>query len=128
MGRLTEKRVFEHYNPDKETTVLRMKGVLQIVDSISDGGKIKSRYYLAGKAIDKLAEYEDMEEQEVLYRKVWALVPECHKPRDCEGDCEFCDWNGFKIQEEKVKISEIDADNYFLTKEAAEAALKEMER
>lgn len=69
MERLTEKRRFKFFRPDEETTTVCVDGYFEMVENDDDffGGK-ETHYYLAGEAIDKLADYEDAEEQGLLLR------------------------------------------------------------
>lgn len=62
MDRLTTKKWFEHYMPDKETTTLCVDDYITIIES-SDLPYDTSRYYLVGEAVEKLAYYEDLEKQ-----------------------------------------------------------------
>ena len=68
MERLTIKKRFKHHRPDEETTAVCVDGYIQIVEPIEYATHATSHYYLVGKAIDKLAEYEDAEEQGLLVR------------------------------------------------------------
>lgn len=69
MKRLTEKRRFKDFRPDEEITTICVDGYFEVVDNYNNFscGK-ESHYYLVGEAIDKLAEYEDAEEQGLLLR------------------------------------------------------------
>ena len=68
MGRLTEKRRFKYFRPDEETTTVCVDGYIEHVEIDDDSIKKEHHYYLVGEAFDKLAEYEDLEEQGLLLR------------------------------------------------------------
>jgi len=74
MDRLTFKKWFEHYKPDEETTTICVDGYVQIVETQeSNYGDLiakhqKQHHYLVGDAIDRLAEYENAEEQGLLWK------------------------------------------------------------
>lgn len=69
MERLTEKRRFKDFRPDEETTTICVDGYFEVVENynVFSCGE-ESHYYLVGEAIDKLAEYEEAEEQGLLLR------------------------------------------------------------
>ena len=79
-------------------------------------------------AIEKLADYEDAEEQGLLYRKVWMIECFCHKPSDCDGDCEYCHMNELEVNEEIIKCSDFDETKHYNTKEEAENKLASMQK
>ena len=60
MKRLTFKKRFEFYKPDEKTTAVCVDGYTQICEVNNADEK---HFYLVGKAVDKLAKYEDLEEQ-----------------------------------------------------------------
>jgi len=66
MGRLTFKRRFEFFKPDEETTTISIKGYTQITEQ--EGTRGAKSFYLVGEAVEKLADYEDAEEQGLLLR------------------------------------------------------------
>lgn len=66
MGRLTFKKRFEHYNPDKETIVICVDDYTQIVESEETQFGEFLHYYLEGKAVDKLAGYEELKERGLI--------------------------------------------------------------
>ena len=80
--------------------------------------------YFAGQAINKLAEYENSEEEGrlvVLPCKVGTRVYEIYQ---------FCGCGAWEIEEHKIKLEDLDkiGKTVFLTREEAEKALKEMEK
>lgn len=89
-----------------------------------------------GEVINKLAEYEDLEEQGLLLRlpctigtTVYAVVRECEGDSfECYHTCDTCTWSDTHIKEVIFDIEYIgDVGNWiFLTKEEAEQALAEM--
>lgn len=74
MERLSFKKWFEHYKPDEETTTICIDGYIHIVETgvepINDEflRKQPEHYYLVGEAVDKLAQYENAEEQGLLWK------------------------------------------------------------
>lgn len=71
MDRLTFKKWFEHYKPDEETTTICVDDYVQIVEAPETNHDCiiaKPHHYLVGDAIDRLAEYEDAEEQGLLWK------------------------------------------------------------
>ena len=74
----------------------------------------------------KLKKYEDLEEQGLLYKKVFYLSNECSKPRDCGLGCDDCPSNRFEVESEIIPFNEY-SDEYFTTEAEAEQKLKEME-
>lgn len=73
MARLTFKKWFEHFKPDEETTTILLNGYTEIVEPTFEPGSMASLqavtyHYLVGSAVDKLAEYEDLEEQGLLLK------------------------------------------------------------
>lgn len=91
-------------------------------------------------AIDRLAEYEDLEEQGKLLKLpcavgdtiffVWMGCPKDYKEeycRDHEGSCENCFHRVPEIVSRDFRMSDIpNMDKIFATREEAEAALKEL--
>lgn len=78
MARLTFKKWFEHYKPDEETTTILVNGYTQIIEPAFDFVRMESlqavqNYYLVGTAVDKLAAYEDAEEEGLLHRTPVAI-------------------------------------------------------
>ena len=78
--------------------------------------------------VEEFKAYKDAEEQGLLYMKVYVLEDFCHKPKDCEGDCEFCSGNELCIDSEYILYSEFDKTKHFKTREKAEAKLAEMQK
>lgn len=71
MNRFTFKKWFEYFRPDEETTTICVNGYTQIVEPANinrDCVIEKQHYFLVGAAVDKLAEYEDAEEEGFLFR------------------------------------------------------------
>lgn len=89
-----------------------------------------------GEVINKLAEYEDLEEQGLLLKlpcaigtTVYAVVRECEGDSfECYHTCDTCTWSDTHIKEVIFDIEYIgDVGNWiFLTKEEAKQALAEM--
>ncbi len=91
-------------------------------------------------AINKLAEYEDMEEQGSLLKlparigdEIFFISMNCPKDykkeycRDHEGSCENCHHRVPEIVSRDFRMLDIpNMDKIFATRESAEAALKEM--
>ena len=67
MERLTIKKWFDFYMPDQETTTIRADNYIHIVES-EDPPYDRQHHYLVGEAVDKLAHYEDLEEQGLLLK------------------------------------------------------------
>lgn len=63
MGRLTMQKWFEFFQPDEETTTICVDGYTQIVENDESYPYNKNHFYLVGEAVDKLANYEKLEEQ-----------------------------------------------------------------
>ena len=127
MKRLTEKRRFKDFRPDEEITTICVDGYFEVVDNYNNFscGK-ESHYYLVGEAIDKLAEYEDAEEQGLLLRipcKVGDIVYVFHTILECEYEYKVT-----RIRETQFEIPMIAmlGKSVFLTKAEAEKALEEM--
>ena len=133
--------------------IVEGKGKMRLTKKRADNG----RYYLSGlaevlnsypkgygliqvgHAVDKLAEYEDLEEQSRLLKLPCAVGDTVYYlDRFCSGTsldcpckpCESCEDYKLEIYEGKFKLNDINdfEKTVFLTKEEAEAALKELER
>lgn len=83
--------------------------------------------------LEKLAEYEDAEEQGLLYRKIFFIEDYCHKPSDCPLICEDCFDNYLEVKDRVVEINRIHiygeiGKTVFFTKEEAEQALERMKK
>ena len=112
-----------------------LSGLAEISNSYIKGyGRIQ-----VGHAVDKLAEYEDLEEQNRLLKLPCAVGDTVYYlDRFCSGTsldcpckpCESCEDYKLEIYEGKFKLNDINdfEKTVFLTKEEAEAALKELER
>ena len=144
MERLTFKKWFEFYKPDEETTTISVKGYTQITEL--EGARGNKGFYLVGEAVDKLAAYEDLEEQGLLLRlpcKVGDVVYYIQggyykKPQYCKvkpievteislknnRSGKNLDW-AIIANGTRYKISSI-GKTVFLTKAEAEAALEKM--
>ena len=69
MARLTFKKHLEGFRPDEKTTTICVNGYRQICEPIFLPDSIYPQYknyFLVGEAVDKLAAYEDAEEQGLL--------------------------------------------------------------
>lgn len=129
MARLTFKKWFERFRPDEKTTTICVNGYTQICEPIFLPDSIHPQFqncYLVGEAVDKLAAYEDAEEQGLLYRLpckigdiVFAIVEECE-------DFYIPDSNYYTIYPERFALYMIEeiGKSVFLTEPEAEAALK----
>ncbi len=149
MERLTV-RVKEGNRKD-ECFIPGNKNAIEKVEYICEGERWESEEY-KGKAVDKLAEYEDLEEQnrllklpcaagdtvhhlctfkngesEIIEMKVECVEP-CGAIRQHKGVCEI--WNVYaETDYTKAYFKFFDfGKTVFLTREEAEAALKELER
>lgn len=144
MKRFTFKKWFEHYKPDEETTTILVNGYTQIVEPAFDFEETSlqavANCYLVGKAIDKLAEYEDAEEHGLLLRLPVPIGTEVHEISKCFApNCEKCiafGWNDYcnpefhgKIYTHPMTHGNIPGfgKSVFLTKAEAEKALAKME-
>lgn len=136
MERLTV-RVKEGNRKD-ECFIPGNKNAIEKVEYICEGERWESEEY-KGKAVDKLAEYEDLEEQKRLLKLPCAVGDTVYYlDRFCSGTsldcpckpCESCEDYKLEIYEGKFKLNDINdfEKTVFLTKEEAEAALKELER
>jgi hypothetical protein len=74
-------------------------------------------------ALDKLKEYQELEKQGLLYRKVYYVDTECSHPSDCDGVCEYCDSNKLEVKSDIIRLRDIESSKYFLTEEDAMQAL-----
>ena len=103
------------------------------------GREIEGTAELLLQMADKLAEYEDLEEQGKLLKLPCAVGDTVYYlDRFCSGTsldcprrpCEPCDYYKLEIYEEKFKLNDINdfGKTVFLTRESAESALKELER
>ena len=66
MSRSTQKKMFSFYKSGKEKTCLDITEYTQIRDCKTDPRD--ERFYLVGEAVEKLAAYEDAEEQGLLLK------------------------------------------------------------
>ena len=76
MARLTFKKCFECFRSDEKTTTICVNGYTQICEPIFSPDSIHPQFqncYLVGEAVDKLASYEDAEEQGLLQRTPVAI-------------------------------------------------------
>lgn len=94
-----------------------------------------------GHAVEKLAEYEDLEEQGKLLKlptaigdEIFFIFMDCPKDykeeycRDHKGSCENCHHRVPEIVSRDFRMSDIlNMNNIFTTREEAEAALKALE-
>lgn len=129
MERLTMKKRFENYRPDEETTTVCVDGhmmhTVESIERIDDYLVVDhTERYLTGEVVDKLAYYEDLEEQGLLLKLhfgigdvVYEVVDGadgnyCVIARKCRTYALLCTLN------EKV------GKTVFLTKEEAEEALR----
>ena len=149
MERLTV-RVKEGNRKD-ECFIPGNKNAIKKVEYICEGERWESEEY-KGKAVDKLAEYEDLEEQNKLLKlpcAVGDIIWDIDFGRPCGyevtgfsfGSLNDDDWEEEKVLDKVVvyytnsngsitgtfAVSEI-GKSVFLIKEEAEAALKELER
>ena len=141
MERLTEKKSFLSYHSLQPVNVVKIGTEEEFkVETMND-------LYLVGSAIDKLAEYEDLEEQGLLLRLpvpegavVYTLsyIYECKFDYDCkEFDAYKCEedipckhqYKVYRVKETKFQKQMLAmlGETVFLTKEEAEQALARME-
>lgn len=80
--------------------------------------------FFEGDAVDKLAEYEDLEEQNRLLK-----LP-CEIGQRVYMIYQFCGKGAWEIEEHEIRLEDLEniGKTVFLTREEAEAALKELER
>lgn len=76
-------------------------------------------------ALDKLKEYQELEEQGLLYRKVYYIGAECYHPSDCNGLCEYCDCSELEVKSEIIRLCDIEIGKHFFTESDAEQALQD---
>ena len=128
MERLTEK---DRYSQDYKIQAKNLNS-----HCVAKDKKGYVTYY--GQHIDKLAEYEDLEEQGLLLRlpckvgtSVYMVAQDCGGDTlDCmRGDCEGCPYLYSFVEENKFETYMCDdiGKTVFLTKAEAEQKLKEME-
>lgn len=144
MKRLTQKRWFSFFKSGKAKMCLDITGYTQIRDSKTDPRG--ERFYLVGEAVEKLAAYEDAEEQGLLLRlpckvgdKIYRIGTMCdfgENPSDiCDDtDCEECFYDKALVIKEGIakeyhirRFLEGNSKYDFLTKEEAEQALKKIQ-
>ena len=138
MERLTFKKWFESFRPDEKTTTICVNGYTQICEPIFTPDSIypqSKNVFLVGEAVDKLAAYEDAEEQGLLLRLSCNTGDAVYLPlSSLRNPVEF---TIEKIEIYKDEIIYVDdADNewnesdfgktIFITKEEAKAALMKM--
>ncbi len=106
------------------------------------GREIEGTAELLLQLAEKLAEYEDLEEQGKLLKlpaaigdEIFFIFMDCPKDykeeycRDHDGSCENCPHRVPEIVSRDFRMLDIpNMDRIFVTREEAEAALKELER
>ena len=131
MERLTEKRDGQNVIP------LRQDGKNMWALTLAGMGDAPT-HFLYGDYADKLAEYEDLEEQGLLLRlpckigtSVYMVAQDCGGDTlDCmRGDCEGCPYLYSFVEENKFEAYMCDdiGKTVFITQAEAEQKLKEME-
>ena len=135
MERLTDKKQFLSYKS------LQLVNIVKVDEEETFVVSTMHDTYLTGSAVDKLAEYEDLEEQGLLLRlpcKVGDVVYTVSSYMECcseeckcvEEECDECvDYQRvYFIKETKFQIQMIATfgKTVFLTKEEAEAELAKM--
>lgn len=103
-----------------------LSGLAEVSNSYHEGyGRIQ-----VGNAVEKLAEYEDLEEQNRLIKLPCALGDMVYVLRLDNTAYMMNNEKVWEIVEDKFEIFHFDSigKTVFLTREAAEAALKELER
>ena len=129
MERLTV-RVKEGNRKD-ECFIPGNKNAIEKVEYICEGERWESEEY-KGKAVDKLAEYEDLEEQNRLLKLPCAVGDTVYTA--CSWGIESGIVGSIEIISDRIFVNNTrgqmigEARNIFLTREEAEAALKELER
>lgn len=120
MDRLTV-RVKEGDRKD-ECFIPGNKNPIEKVEYVHEDGRWESEEY-KGKAVDKLAEYEDLEEQGKLLK-----LP-CKIGQRVYMIYQFCGEGAWEIEEHKIKLEDLEniGKTVFLTRQEAEQALAEME-
>jgi hypothetical protein len=73
---------------------------------------------------DVLKEYQELEEQGLLYRKVYYIGAECSRPSDCDGACEYCDSSKLEVKSGIIRLCDMKSGEHFLTEADAEQALQ----
>ena len=100
--------------------------------------RAREREELAQQAIDRLAEYEDMEEQGLLVRlpckvgdRVYQVIDDCTFPGDCgtKRMCKGCEYRNLFIEKNTFRLYLLTDDGklrrgYYRTREEAEKALE----
>lgn len=97
-----------------------LSGLAEVSNSYHEGyGRIQ-----VGCAVEKLAEYEDLEEQNRLLK-----LP-CEIGQRVYMIYQFCGKGAWEIEEHKIRLEDLKniGKTVFLTREEAEAALEELER
>lgn len=112
MERLTEKRDGQNVIP------LRQDGKTKWALSCAGMGDAPTQF-LYGVHADKLAEYEDLEDQGKLLILAYEIVE--------VPDCPHCGHTKWKVKEVMIQPRLLDYSMFFKTQEEAEAALKEVE-
>lgn len=127
MERLTV-RVKEGNRKD-ECFIPGNKNAIEKVEYICEGERWESEEY-KGKAVDKLAEYEDLEEQNRLLKLPCALGDTVYVLRLDNTAYMMNNEKVWEIVEDKFEIFHFDSigKTVFLTREEAEVALEELER
>jgi hypothetical protein len=111
------------------------KWILKQDDNIT---RAREREELAQQAIDRLAEYEDMEEQGLLVRlpckvgdRVYQVIDDCTFPGDCgtKRMCKGCEYRNLFIEKNTFRLYLLTDDGklrrgYYRTREEAEKALE----
>lgn len=111
------------------------KWILKQDDNIT---RAREREELAQQAIDRLAEYEDMEEQGLLVRlpckvgdRVYQVIDDCTFPGDCgtKRMCKGCEYRNLFIGKNTFRLYLLTDDGklrrgYYRTREEAEKALE----
>ena len=120
MDRLTV-RVKEGDRKD-ECFIPGNKNPIEKVEYVHEDGRWESDEY-KGKAVDKLAEYEDLEEQGKLLK-----LP-CKIGQRVYMIYQFCGEGAWEIEEHKIILEDLEniGKTVFLTRQEAEQALAEME-
>lgn len=90
---------------------------------ISDIFHVGFGRFFSGEAIGKLAEYEDLEEQGKLLKLPVPVGSLVYEPYQFMGE------GAWEIDVHKIRLEDLDkiGKSVFLTREEAEAALKELE-
>lgn len=125
MERLTIKKRFEHFRPGEETTALCVDGYIEIVENDEPYPCKKFHYYIVGEAVDKLATYEDLEEQGLLLRLPCKVGDEFWEMNTALSEACVYSRVAHSLQH-IVYCMERLGKTTFLTKEEAEAALAKM--